>query len=105
MMEKRGACDECLKIREELRGAVADAWLSADQKTKDARVAMYRMIGGTEADAERAEQLLAPFVRGPESMVQNRVHAIMSRMSLHAAQSGHKRVSLRDIFLDLGLGC
>jgi hypothetical protein len=39
-------CEECETIAKELGEAYADAWASCDQKTKEAWVAVYKMIGG-----------------------------------------------------------
>jgi hypothetical protein len=50
-------CRECETIARELGEAYADAWASCDRQTKEAWVAVYRMIGGTERDAESAEEL------------------------------------------------
>ena len=54
----RPACQECEIIAQEIAAAYADAWASSDQKFKDAWIAAYKMIGGTEEDAARAEEIL-----------------------------------------------
>lgn len=51
------SCDECEAIARELAEAYAEAWASSDQHTKDAWTSVYKLIGRTEEDAERAENL------------------------------------------------
>jgi hypothetical protein len=57
----RAACHECEMIAQEIALAYADAWTSSDQNFKDAWIATYKMIGGTEEDAVRAEEILSGF--------------------------------------------
>lgn len=60
-MGDRVFCRECEAIAEELAQAYADAWASSDPETKTAWIAVQRMIGGTEQDVERAEELARKF--------------------------------------------
>jgi uncharacterized Zn finger protein len=79
-------CKECGEIALELRGAYVDAWISSDQESKDAWIAAYKLIGGTEEDAVRAEELVtsAKF-RDPL-----RINQAIRRKFAHEARSGHK---------------
>jgi hypothetical protein len=52
-------CKECEAIALELREAYADAWISSDQESRDAWIATYKLIGGKEEDAVRAEELVS----------------------------------------------
>ena len=86
-------CNECEAIRQELRDAYAEAWISADQATREAWVATYRLIGGTEEDAARAEELI-PKAEFRERL---RIRKAVEKMFAHVGQSGHKPGSFRDI--------
>src|SRR5260370_42503306 len=52
-------CDQCRAILRDLDEAYSDAWTSSAQEFQGAWVATYRMIGGAEQDAARAEELLS----------------------------------------------
>ncbi|HEV2388984.1 MAG TPA: hypothetical protein VGS20_17220 [Candidatus Acidoferrales bacterium] len=78
-------CDECEAILRELREAYASAWASSDQQTRDAWLAFARLTGGTEQDAERAEEL-APRAKFQDPL---RVNRALARMSIHQARTGH----------------
>jgi len=58
-MNNFAACKECEAIALELREACADAWISSDEESREAWIATYKLIGGTEDDAVRAEELVA----------------------------------------------
>lgn len=79
------ACDECRKIRLELREAWMDAWLSAD---KEFRSAWLALLGGTEEDAERAEGLF------PKANIAHkhadRLWQAMTMKFRHEALTSHK---------------
>jgi hypothetical protein len=85
-MNNLTACNECTAIAQELREAYADAWDSSAQTSKDAWVATYEMIGGTEDDATRAEQLVR------EAHIPNapRIKQALLKKFAHEARSGHK---------------
>jgi hypothetical protein len=51
------ACHECRSIAEEIAAAYADLWVSSDRRFQDARIATYKMIGGTAEDFTRAEEI------------------------------------------------
>jgi hypothetical protein len=84
-MKTSADCDECRKIKLELREVWMDAWLSADE---DFRKAWLALRGGTEEDAARAEELF------PKANIEHR-HAERVRQAVmmkfrHEAQTGHK---------------
>jgi hypothetical protein len=85
-MGDRAHCDECEAIAEELGEAYADAWFSADQVSKDAWIAVRTLIGGTEQDAVRAEEVIL------RARFQNplRINQALQRKFAHEARSGHK---------------
>ena len=85
-MDSYAFCRECDAIAEELHAAYGDAWTSGDQAFKDAWVATYKMIGGTEEDAARAEELI-PKARPQDP---SRINLALNRMFAHQARSGHK---------------
>lgn len=59
-MASSNDCDECRALAQDLRDAYADVLASSDQAVRDGWLATYKMIGGTEEDAQRAEELLKP---------------------------------------------
>jgi len=79
-------------MRRELAEAYAEQWAQSDQPTRDAWQAFYRMIGGTEEDAKRAEEL----VRGAKFQDRTRIKLAVKKMLRHRAQTGHK-LSLRGL--------
>jgi hypothetical protein len=78
-------CDECRKITLELREAWMDAWLSADEEF---RAAWLSLPGGTEEDAERAEELF-PKANIKHEHAERLRQAIMMKFR-HETQTGHK---------------
>ena len=56
-MEIPLTCSECQAIVRELAEAYAEAWDAADPGTQQAWSACQKMIGGTEEDVQRAEEL------------------------------------------------
>ena len=85
-MNNFAACKECEAIALELREACADAWISSDEESRDAWIATYKLIGGTEEDSVRAEQLVsAAQFRDPL-----RINQALRRKFAHEARSGHK---------------
>jgi hypothetical protein len=97
-------CAECEAIAKELSEVYADAWASSDEETKEAWLAVYGMIGGTEDDAEKAEELTrgVPFpeplgvvfgspVRGYTGFPKaNAIAQLLQRKFAHEAHSRHK---------------
>ena len=97
-------CAECAAITRELGEVYAEAWFSCDEKTKETWLAVYGMIGGTEDDAEKAEELTRglPF-REPHGSVfelpgrgyigfpkANGIAQVLQRKFAHEARSRHK---------------
>jgi len=80
------SCMECEAIAQELREAYAEAWTSSDQASKDAWIATYKMIGGTDDDAVRAEEL----VSAAKSREPRRINQVLCRKFAHEVRSGHK---------------
>jgi len=76
-------CEECQKIKRELREAWAEAWLSAGEEF---RTAWVGLIGGTEEDAVRAEEIF-PRAKIPGA---DRVRQAVFKKFRHEAQTGHK---------------
>jgi hypothetical protein len=87
-MNNRSSCEECQAIARELGEAYAEAWNSADQASRDAWAATYNLIGGTENDAERAEELI-PRARFRDPLPVNQA---LRRRFVHETRSGHKVV-------------
>jgi formiminotetrahydrofolate cyclodeaminase len=85
-MNNLGTCKECEAIALELRDAYADAWISSDEESREAWIATYKLIGGTEEDAIRAKELAsAAQFRDPL-----RINQVFLRKLAHEARSGHK---------------
>lgn len=91
-------CDECRTLAQELSDAYEDAWASSDQPTRDAWRATYKMIGGTEEDVQRAEELLAALPRDDRARARNpqalylrfpRCSDVCQKMAMHFARTGH----------------
>ncbi len=87
-MNNIAPCKRCAAIAQELREAYADAGISSDQESRDAWIAIYRLIGGTEEDALRAEEL-SPAAQFREPL---RINRAIHRKFAHEARSGHKVV-------------
>ena len=85
-MDNRAACQECLAIARELDEVYADAWISGDQAFREAWIATYQLIGGTEEDFTRAEEM-APF---PVSAESKKIDRALLKKFAHEARSGHK---------------
>jgi len=83
-------CQECHSIAEELAAAYADLWASSDQAFKEAWIATYKMIGGTEDDAERAEEILGGFRSDPLAKL---------NPDIHMGYAGAGSVRIRDAVL------
>ena len=103
-------CKECRAIAREVAEAMADAWISSDEQTQKAWLAVRKMIGGTEEDAERAEELAGKFSSGDPQRIHDgfygkpgayyvarsnvrdphRVHRAIIKRFAHEARTGHK---------------
>ena len=98
-MATSNECQVCRALAQDLRDAYADVWASSDQAVRDAWLATHKMIGGTEEDAQRAEELLnaLPQARIPQglSLVNPKLREAFRNMALHFARTGH-RVRLPD---------
>jgi hypothetical protein len=90
-MNNFAACKECEAIALELREAYADAWISSDEESRDAWIATYKLIGGTEEDAVRAEQL-APSAEFSEPL---RINRAIHRKFAHDAFWAHSALDAR----------
>ena len=78
-------CDECGKIKLELREAWMDAWLSAGEEF---RAAWLALPGGTEEDAARAEEIF-PTAGIRHRQAERLRQAVMTKFA-HEARTGHK---------------
>ena len=96
-MGSAAECDECRAIAQDLRDAYADAWASSDQAVRDAWPATHKMIGGTEEDAQLAEELLKALlqaerhnVRIPQALSSDnpKYREAILNMALHFARTG-----------------
>ena len=104
-MASSNDCDECRALAQNLRDAYADALASSDQ-VRDGWLATHKMIGGTEEDAQRAEELLKPLpqagrfdTRIPQglSRVNPKLREVFRNMALHFARTGHHSVRPTDL--------
>jgi hypothetical protein len=86
------SCTECQAIAVQLRDAYFDAWASADRKTQDAWLAAHKLMGGTEDDAERAEELLGSYRLGENHRTEGLTRAgqALIKKLIHEARTGHK---------------
>ena len=88
-------CDVCRALVQDL----LDAYVSSDQAVRDAWLATRKMIGGTEEDAQRAEELLKALpqaerydTRIPQgsSLVNPKFREAFRNMARHFARTGHR---------------
>jgi hypothetical protein len=91
-------CDECRAITQFLRDVYADAWASSDQTVRNASLAIHKMTGGTEEDAQRAEELLRALPQAesssaripvPLSLDNPKYREAIRNMALHFVRTGH----------------
>jgi len=77
------SCDECRKIAIELREVWTEAWLSTDDEF---RAAWTGLLGGTEEDLARAEEIF------PRTKVANadRLRKAVMKKFKHETLTGHK---------------
>ena len=80
--EKNASCAECLDIGREL----ADAYAEAYERNRPSAEALGRLIGGTEEDAARADDLLNAFRYGPVSEMTERSNALLSVYGCHSGR-------------------
>ena len=95
-MASSNDCDECRALAQDLRDAYADA--CSDPAVRDAWLATHKMIGGTEEDAERAEEALKALpqagrydTRIPQGLSQlnPKLREVFRNLALHFARTGH----------------
>lgn len=88
----------CRALAQDLRNAYADFWASSDQAVRDAWLATHKMIGGTEEDAQRAEELLRALpqaetydARIPPALFRDnpKFCEVIRNMNQHLARTGH----------------
>jgi hypothetical protein len=95
-MSASAECAVCRSLLEELRNALAEFRASAKSRdeSRSAFEAARDLFGGTEEDAERAEQILRQFrprLVGPDPEYRpNRIGEIIYRMQDHRARTGHQ---------------
>ena len=87
-MENRWQCSECAAITAELAQAYTEAWSSGNQDFRDSWLATYKMIGETEDDFARAEELPS----FPASHASERINRAFLEKFAHEARSGHRIV-------------
>jgi hypothetical protein len=96
-MANSGECDVCRALAQEIRDAYADLWAPSDQAVRDAWLATHKMIGGTEEDAQRAEELLKALPQTERyntripgfPLVNPKLREAFLYMALHFARTGH----------------
>jgi hypothetical protein len=79
-------CGECIAIADEIIRSYREAWASADQAFRDTWEARNKLIGGTEEDVLRAEELF-PKAKPIRS---GRTGQAVLRKLAHEAMTGHK---------------
>jgi hypothetical protein len=102
--EKNGSCWECLDIARQLNEAYADERAkggleatnrsTATERTQAASDALHALIGGTEENAERADELLDPYryqslLGQPQLWLSPRIVGALRRGFQHAGRTGH----------------
>jgi hypothetical protein len=98
-------CNECEAILEEFRSAYAEIEASPElrDELRAAGDALKKMIGGTEEDAERADEVLGKYqfraqypgvLQDPEPQ-HPRIHDAFGRMFKHHGRTGHWAVFRR----------
>ena len=92
-MTSPAPCAECQALREELGSAFAG--LAASPNLRDelqaASDAVSRMLGGTEEDAQRAEEAIAKVQsRSKPDQKLDALHAAFQRMVRHCFRTGHR---------------
>lgn len=86
--ENDSSCEECRDIARAINAAFALAYF----RNKPASDALRRLIGGTEDDAERADQVLVPYRFQPNLRrlsFPEGLQAALRRGSMHCARTGH----------------
>jgi hypothetical protein len=95
-MASSNECGVCRALAQDLRDAYTD--VCSDPAVRDAWLATHKMIGGTEEDAQRAEELLKalpkaerPDKRIPQglSLVNPKLREVFRNMALHFTRTGH----------------
>jgi hypothetical protein len=82
------SCPDCQEIIRELREVYGEAYLRAP----DASDALRSLAGGTEQDAERADELLRPYQYQASPGLPSfppRLRDILHRSALHFLRTGH----------------
>jgi hypothetical protein len=95
-------CAECQSIVDEFRGALAELSPERMDQFWSYRDAFAEMIGGTEEDAERVEEIaeeyrFRPRLPGsPETRDRDRyyakIHTALRQMLVHGFRTGHSRL-------------
>ena len=97
-MASSNECDVCRALARDLSDAYADFWASSDQAVREAWLATHKMIGGTEEDAQRAEELLKALPQAetydrliPPALFRDnpKFLEVIRNMNLHLACTGH----------------
>lgn len=97
-MASSSDCDVCRALAQDLGDAYADVWASSDQAVRDAWLATRKMIGGTEEDAQRTEELLKALPQAerydtciPQGLflVNPKLREAFRNTALHFARTGH----------------
>jgi hypothetical protein len=79
-------CQECRAIAHDIRNAYLETWLTAGPEFRDAWLAASKLMGGTEDDVLRAEELF------PKAQLKGspKIADALRRKFVHEAVSGHK---------------
>lgn len=79
-------CGECREIAAEIIHSYQETWASADQSLREAWEARNKLIGGTEEDVLRAEEVFPKAKPTTNSAIGR---AILRKLA-HEAMTGHK---------------
>jgi hypothetical protein len=84
-------CEDCERLFRELREVFVEVQESQDGKLKEAASAVCRLIGGSEEDIERAEQVVPPLrATDLSDLKPTRAGRAVLAIFAHRSLTGHK---------------
>ncbi|MGB6944260.1 MAG: hypothetical protein WBE37_17800 [Bryobacteraceae bacterium] len=83
-------CDECEIIGREIKESLAELKRHLDLTEQDRRLAVEALLGGTEADALRFEELVSGPLALEGAALSTRMNRAMGRKMWHETRSGHR---------------
>jgi hypothetical protein len=87
--EKNASCNVCQATAREINAAIAEVYA----RNQPAADALYKLIGGTEEDARRADELVAAYRYDSDAGFPSPPDGLMRAIGKsyeHAALTGHK---------------